>query len=65
MLQNMVQKRNCSKIVITTYTCNIHSCEIFVVSKTSNVISSYVLKCANIVEDVVDLDSMKMVEEIK
>ena len=36
-------------------------CEIFVVSKASNAIFSYVLKCANISRDVVDLDGMKVV----
>ena len=35
--------------------------KIFVVSKASNAISSYVLKCANIVGDVVYLDGIKVV----
>lgn len=37
------------------------SCEIFIVSKTLNAIFSYVLKHANIIGDVVDLDGMKMI----
>ncbi len=36
------------------------SCEILVVSKNSNSISSYVLKCVNIIGDV-DVDGMKVV----
>ena len=50
------------KIVTTAYTYDMDSCEIFVVP---NAISSYVLKCANIIRDVVDLDGMKMVGILK
>ena len=49
------------KIVILAYTHDMDSCEIFVVSKASNAISSYVLKCANIIGDVVGLDGVKVV----
>ena len=37
------------------------SCEIFIISNTSYVISSYVLKYANIISGVVDVDGMKVV----
>ena len=49
------------KIVTPAYTHDLDSCEIFVVSKASNAIYSYVLKCANIIGDVVDVDGMKVV----
>ena len=49
------------KIVVHAYTHDIDSCEIFVISKSSNAICSYVLKCANINGDVVDVDGMKVV----
>ena len=49
------------KIVAPAYTHDMDSCEIFVISKSSNAISSYVLKCANIIGDVVDVDGMKVV----
>ena len=48
-------------IVTPAYTHDLDSCEIFVVSKVSNVIFSYVLKCANIIGDVVNVDGMKVV----
>jgi hypothetical protein len=49
------------KIVTPAYTHDTDSCEIFIVSKASNAISSYVLKCDNIIGDVVDVDGMKVV----
>ena len=49
------------KIITPAHTHDMDFCEIFVVSKASNAISSYVLKCANIIGDVVDLDGMKVV----
>ena len=49
------------KIVTPAYTHDMDSCEIFVISKASNAISSYVLKCTNIIGDVVGLDGMKVV----
>ena len=35
---------------------------ILILAKSFNVISSYILKCANIIGDVVDLNGMKMIE---
>ena len=50
------------KIVTPAYTYGMDSCKMFIVANTSNLIFSYILKCANIIEDVVDVDGMKMVE---
>ena len=49
------------KIGTHVYTHDMDSCKIFVVSKASIAIFSYILKCANIIGDVVDLDGMKVV----
>ena len=49
------------KFVTPTYTHDLDYCEIFVVSKILNANSSYVLKRANIIGDVVDVDGMKVV----
>ena len=49
------------KIITLAYTHDMDSFEIFIVSKASNVIFSCVLKCANIIGDVVGLDGVKVV----
>ena len=57
----MVQKKNIQEIVIPVDTHDTDSCKIFFFLKTSNTISSYVLKRASIIRDIIDLDDMKVV----
>ena len=50
------------KIVTHAYIHDMDSCKIFVVSNASNTTSSNVLKCTNIIGDIIDLDGLKVVE---